>query len=63
VKTDAHAVYLDGQQAVLYRSLMNRPRGRNFDVVDPHEWLACMADHIPDPDSAARASTASAPVA
>jgi hypothetical protein len=42
-------VYLDGQQAVLYRSRMNPSLGRNFEAMDPLEWLARMADHIPDP--------------
>jgi Transposase zinc-binding domain/Putative transposase len=42
-------VYLDGQQAVLYRSRMNPSLGRNFEAMDPLEWLARMSDHIPDP--------------
>ena len=42
-------VYRDGQQAVLYRSRMNPSLGRNFEALDPLEWLARMADHIPDP--------------
>ena len=42
-------VYLDGQQAVLYRSRMNPTLGRNFEAMDPLEWLARIADHIPDP--------------
>src|SRR5712691_10620138 len=42
-------VYLDGQQAVLYRSKMNPFLGRNLEALDPHEWLARMSDHIPDP--------------
>ena len=42
-------VYLDGQQAVLYRSQMNPFLGRNFEALDPLEWLARMSDHIPDP--------------
>ncbi len=33
-------VYLDGQQAVLYRSKMNPFLGRNFEDLDPLEWLA-----------------------
>jgi Transposase zinc-binding domain/Putative transposase len=41
-------VYLDGQQAVLYRSRMNPGLGRNFEAMDPLEWLARMSDHIPD---------------
>ena len=41
-------VYLDGQKAVLYRSRMNPALGRNFEAMDPLEWLARMADHIPD---------------
>jgi hypothetical protein len=41
-------VYLDGQKAVLYRSKMNPSLGRNFEAMDPLEWLARMADHIPD---------------
>jgi len=28
-------VYLDGQQAVLYRSRMNPTLGRNFEAMDP----------------------------
>jgi hypothetical protein len=43
-------VYLDGEKAVLYRSKrMNSGLGRNFQAMDPLEWLARMADHIPDP--------------
>jgi hypothetical protein len=42
-------VYLDGQQAVLYRSRMNPSLGRNFEAMDPLEWLAPLAGHIPDP--------------
>jgi hypothetical protein len=42
-------VYLDGQQAVLYRSRMNPSLGRNFEALDPLEWLARMSDHIPEP--------------
>ena len=42
-------VYLDGQRAVLYRSKMNPSLGRNFEAMDPLEWLARLADHIPDP--------------
>jgi hypothetical protein len=42
-------VYLDGQQVVLYRSKMNPFLGRNFEALDPLEWLARMSDHIPDP--------------
>jgi len=41
-------VYLDGQQAVLYRSKLNPFLGRNFEAMDPLEWLARMSDHIPD---------------
>jgi len=41
-------VYLDGQKAVLYRSRMNPFLSRNFEVMDPLEWLARLADHIPD---------------
>ena len=41
-------VYLDGQKAVLYRSRMNPSLGRNFEAMDPLEWRARMADHIPD---------------
>jgi hypothetical protein len=42
-------VYLDGRQAVLYRSRMNPTLGRNFEAMDPLEWLARVSDHIPDP--------------
>jgi hypothetical protein len=42
-------VYLDGQQAVLCRSRMNPALGRNFEALNPLEWLARMSDHIPDP--------------
>lgn len=42
-------VYLDGKQAVLYRSKMNPGLGRNFEAMDPLEWLARMVDHVPDP--------------
>jgi hypothetical protein len=41
-------VYLDGEKAVLYRSKMNPFLGRNFEAMDPLEWLARLADHIPD---------------
>ncbi len=41
-------VYLDGRKAVLYRSRMNPFLGRNFEAMDPLEWLARLADHIPD---------------
>ena len=34
---------------MLYRSRMNPSLGRNFEAMDPLEWLARMADHIPDP--------------
>jgi hypothetical protein len=33
-------VYLDGHKAVLYRSRMNPSLGRNFEAMDPLEWLA-----------------------
>jgi hypothetical protein len=42
-------VYLDGQQAVLYRSKLSPFPGRNFEAMDPLEGLARMSDHIPDP--------------
>jgi len=42
-------VYLDGQQAVIYKGKHNPTLGRNFETMDPLEWLARMADHIPDP--------------
>jgi hypothetical protein len=43
-------VYIDGQQAVIYRALKPNPSlGQNFVAMDPLEWLARMADHIPDP--------------
>ena len=43
-------VYIDAQQAVIYRALKPNPRlGANFVAMDPLEWLARMADHIPDP--------------
>jgi Putative transposase len=42
-------VYLDGQRAVLYRGKMNPSLGRNFEALDPPEWLARLADHMPDP--------------
>jgi len=32
----------------LYRSKMNPFLGRNFEAMDPQEWLARLADHIPD---------------
>jgi hypothetical protein len=41
-------VYLDGQKVVLYRSRMNPSLGRNFEAMDPLEWLPRLADHIPD---------------
>jgi len=42
-------VYLDGQQAVIYKGKHNPTLGRNFETMDPLEWLARIADHIPDP--------------
>jgi len=42
-------VYFDGHRAVVYRSRMNPALGRNFEAMDPLEWLARLADHIPDP--------------
>jgi hypothetical protein len=42
-------VYLDGEKAVVYRSRMNPSLGRNFEAMDPLEWLAHLSDHIPDP--------------
>ena len=33
--------------AIVYR--LNRGLGRNFEAIDPLEWLARLADHIPDP--------------
>jgi hypothetical protein len=42
-------VCLDGDRAVIYRSRMNPSLGRNFEAMDPLEWLARMSDHIPDP--------------
>jgi len=42
-------VYLDGQQAVLYRSKLNPFLGRNFEALDQLDWLARMSDHIPHP--------------
>jgi hypothetical protein len=43
-------VYIDGKQAVIYKALKSNPTlGRNFETMDPLEWLARMSDHIPDP--------------
>jgi Transposase zinc-binding domain/Putative transposase len=43
-------LYLDGRQAVLYHSAkLNPSLGRNFEALDPLEWLARLSDHIPDP--------------
>jgi hypothetical protein len=43
-------VYIDGQQAVIYRGLRPNPAlGQNFVAMDPLEWLARLCDHIPDP--------------
>jgi len=43
-------VYVDGQQAVIYRALKTNPTlGQNFVAMDPLEWLARLSDHIPDP--------------
>jgi hypothetical protein len=42
-------VYLDGERALIYRSRMNPSLGRNFEALDPLEWLARLSDHIPDP--------------
>ena len=52
-------VYLDGERAVIYRSRMNPSLGRNFEAMDPLEWLARLSDHIPDPGSTAPSSTVS----
>jgi hypothetical protein len=32
-----------------YRSKLNPFLGRNFEAMDPLEWLARISDHIPDP--------------
>jgi Putative transposase len=43
-------VYIDGQQAVIYKALKPNPSlGQNFEAMDPLEWLARMTEHIPDP--------------
>ena len=43
-------VYVDGDQAVIYRARKPNPTvGQNLKAMDPLEWLAPMADHIPDP--------------
>ena len=55
-------VYIDGQQAVIYRALKPNPSlGANFVALDPLEWLARIADHIPDPGKHARRSTLTTP--
>jgi hypothetical protein len=42
-------VYIDGQQAVIYRGLRPNPALKaNFVALDPLEWLARLTDHIPD---------------
>jgi hypothetical protein len=42
--------YIDGQQAVIYKALKPNPNlGQNFEAMDSLEWLARMADDIPDP--------------
>ena len=39
-----------GGQAVIYKGLKHNPSlGRNFETMDPLEWLARLSDHIPDP--------------
>ncbi len=40
-------VYLDAQKAVLCRSKMNPNLGRNFEAMDPLEWLARVAGPHP----------------
>jgi hypothetical protein len=42
-------VCLDGERAVVYHSRMNPFLGRNVEAMDRLEWLARLADHIPDP--------------
>ena len=42
-------VYVDGEKAVVYRSRMDPFLGRNFEAMDPLEWLARLSDHIPGP--------------
>ena len=43
-------VYIDGQQAVIYRTRKPNPSlGQNFEAMNPLEWLARMADQIPHP--------------
>jgi hypothetical protein len=43
-------VYIDGKQAVIYRGLRPNPSlGQNFVAMEPLEWLARLADHVPDP--------------
>jgi hypothetical protein len=49
VGADRVQVELDGEKAVIYRSRMNPLLGRNFEAMDPLEWLARLSDHIPNP--------------
>jgi hypothetical protein len=42
-------IYLDAQQADIYRSKLNPFLERDFEAMHPVEGLARMSDHIPDP--------------
>jgi hypothetical protein len=48
-------VYLDGQQAVIYKGKHNPTLGRNFETMDTLEWLARMAGSHPGPGEASHA--------
>ena len=42
-------VYLNGSGSHNKGLKRNPTLGRNFEAMDPLEWLARMADHVPDP--------------
>jgi len=52
-------VYLDGQQAVLYRSRMNPSLGRNFEAMDPSSGSPASVITSLTPASTVRCPTAS----
>ena len=49
---DDQRLHLDGEKAVYGSKRMNPGLGRNFEAMDPLEWLARMVDHIGGPRQA-----------
>ncbi len=46
---DSHAISPELVAKLLAWKHPNRSLGRNFEAMDPLEWLARLSDHIPDP--------------